>query len=57
MFYGQEYSFIPYSVEDGLTQTQVHSICSDSLGNLWVGTGGGVSKFDGKSFVNYSKEF
>ncbi|MAP01942.1 MAG: hypothetical protein CMD01_03900 [Flavobacteriales bacterium] len=56
LFYGQEYSFIPYSVEDGLSQTQVHSICSDSLGNLWVGTGGGVSKFDGKSFVNYSKE-
>ena len=52
----QEYSFIPYSVEDGLSQTQVHSMCSDDLGNLWIATGGGVSKFDGKSFTNYSKE-
>ena len=52
----QEYSFIPYSVEDGLSQTQVHSICSDNLGNLWLGTGGGVSRFDGAEFNNFSKE-
>ena len=52
----QEYSFIPYSVEDGLSQTQVQSICPDDIGNLWIATVGGVSKFDGENFKTYSKE-
>ncbi|MDG2369542.1 MAG: two-component regulator propeller domain-containing protein [Flavobacteriales bacterium] len=52
----QEYSFIPYSVEDGLSQTQVQSICPDDIGHLWIATVGGVSRFDGENFKTYSKE-
>ena len=26
----------------------------DSAGNLWIGTGGGVSKFDGSTWTNYT---
>ena len=51
---GQQYSFIPFSVEEGLSQTQVFDICSDDQGNIWFGTAGGASRFDGKNFTNYS---
>jgi len=53
-FWAQQYSFINYSVEDGLAQTQVFDLESDSTGYLWIGTAGGVSRFDGANFVNYS---
>jgi len=53
---GQQYSFIPFSVEEGLSQTQVFDICSDDQGNVWFGTAGGACRFDGKHFTNYSTE-
>lgn len=52
----QQYSFINYSIEDGLAQSQVQTIFQDHKGYLWLGTYGGLSRYDGKSFVNYSKE-
>ena len=54
--FGQQYSFIPFSVEEGLSQTQVFDICTDNQGNIWFGTAGGASRFDGKYFTNYSTE-
>lgn len=51
----QQYSFINYSIEDGLAQSQVLSIFQDDKGYVWMGTYGGLSRYDGKSFVNYSK--
>ena len=53
---GQQYSFIPFSVEEGLSQTQVFDICPDDQGDIWFGTAGGASRFDGKHFTNYSTE-
>lgn len=50
----QQYSFINYSVENGLASSQVIDICQDELGYLWVGTQSGLSRFDGISFKNYS---
>lgn len=52
---GQRYSFVSFSTPEGLPQSQVNTITQDSLGYLWIGTFGGVSKFNGKSFINYSK--
>ncbi|MBI5218713.1 MAG: PAS domain-containing protein [Bacteroidia bacterium] len=47
----QQYNFKYYSVENGLAQSQVLSMCQDSKGYLWIGTyGGGLNKFDGISF-------
>ena len=47
--------FKQYSIEDGLAQSQVYSIFQDSRGNMWIGTyGGGISKYNGKSFTNYT---
>jgi len=53
----QQYHFKNYSIEQGLAQAQVMSICQDRKGNLWFGTnGGGVSKFDGHNFENFTTE-
>lgn len=52
----QQYSFINFSIEDGLAQSQVQTIYQDDKGYLWMGTYGGLSRYDGKSFVNFSKE-
>ena len=44
-----------FNVEDGLALSSVRSSYCDSNGNLWFGTSsGGISRYDGKSFTNYS---
>jgi len=44
-----------YNTEQGLALSSVRGSCRDRYGNLWFGTqGGGVSRFDGKSFQNYT---
>jgi serine phosphatase RsbU (regulator of sigma subunit) len=48
---------VNYTTEQGLANNSVFSIAEDKSGNLWFGTyGGGVSKYDGNSFVNYTTE-
>jgi len=50
----QKYNFVNWTVEDGLIQSQASSICQDQYRQLWIGTQGGISKFDGKKFTGYS---
>jgi ligand-binding sensor domain-containing protein len=52
----QNYSFVSYSTSAGLPQSQVTSIVQDSNGYLWVGTLGGLAKFNGKDFITFSTE-
>ena len=52
---GQKYNFVNYNVEGGLTQSQALCITQDHNNELWIGTYGGVSRFDGSHFVNYDK--
>lgn len=52
----QQYNFISYSIKDGLAQSQVRSLLQDSKGYIWVGTLGGLSRFDGIEFTNYSTD-
>lgn len=40
--------------EDGLLSNYVRTALADSKGNIWFGTKKGVSKFDGKTFQNYT---
>jgi ligand-binding sensor domain-containing protein/two-component sensor histidine kinase len=55
--YSQQYNFKNYSVADGLSQSQVYGMCEDNRGYIWLGTrGGGVCRFDGKSFVSFTEE-
>lgn len=50
--------FLPiqhYNVEEGLPLSMVSASYCDRNGNLWFGTyGNGVSRYDGKSFTNFS---
>lgn len=52
--YSQKLSFLNYSTNEGLPQSQVNAIVQDKDGYLWVGTLGGLAKFNGKDFVTYS---
>ncbi len=52
----QTYHFDYYGVKEGLSQSKVFAVIQDNQGYLWLGTEGGVSKFDGVHFVNYTTE-
>ena len=52
--HSQKYMFTNYSLDAGLAQTQVRSMIQDSKGDLWIGTLGGVSRFDGIKFENFN---
>jgi ligand-binding sensor domain-containing protein/two-component sensor histidine kinase len=45
-----------YTIRDGLAQQQVIIVLEDSRGYIWCGTKGGISKFDGQHFENFSTE-
>lgn len=43
-------------VERGLSQNTVYSVFQDNNGFMWFGTWDGLNRFDGYTFVSYSKE-
>jgi two-component sensor histidine kinase/ligand-binding sensor domain-containing protein len=52
--FAQNFNFRNYSLEDGLSQSEINCIYEDSRGYLWMGTsGGGINRFDGSSFKSY----
>jgi ligand-binding sensor domain-containing protein len=51
----QQYFFKNFSVESGLPFVQVSCMHQDSLGYLWSGGYGGLSRFDGQIFLNYNR--
>jgi len=53
--YSQEFSYKFYGVPDGLAQSQVMNLYQDTRKFLWVATKGGVSRFDGTRFVNFTR--
>lgn len=55
--YPQLYNFQTYSLDEGLSQSEVNCIYEDSRGYLWIGTsGGGLNCFDGKTFKVYEEK-
>lgn len=52
----QEYSYTRYDVKDGLAGSNVYCITQDKEGFLWMGTDGGLSRFDGVHFKNFTLE-
>lgn len=54
IIYGQSpLNFERYGIEDGLPVKTVRSLAIDTFGYLWVGTRGGLARFDGKDMVSY----
>ena len=50
----QRYSFYNLNVENGLIQSQAQCMVQDKYGYLWIGTLGGLSRYDGKNFTSYT---
>jgi hypothetical protein len=53
---GQEFSYTQYNVKDGLSGSVVYCAAEDKDGFLWFGTEGGLSRFDGTHFRNFTTE-
>ena len=52
----QQYNFKNYTTKNGLASSIVNNIFQDRKGYLWLATqGGGVNRFNGKTFTNYTK--
>jgi ligand-binding sensor domain-containing protein/two-component sensor histidine kinase len=51
----KDYKFTNYSEKDGLPNDVIYGILGDDLGNLWLSTNNGLSKFESakRSFKNY----
>lgn len=54
VFYGQQYPYHHYSLEDGLPSTETYSAFQDSKGYMWFSTDAGVSRFNGYEFENFN---
>jgi len=54
--FSQRFAFVNFNTAQGLPQSQVTSIVQDDLGALWVGTLGGIGRFNGKEFTSYTTE-
>ena len=50
----QQYAFVSYSTSAGLPQSQVTVMAQDADNYLWIGTLGGVARFNGKDFLTFS---
>ena len=51
----QHAMFERLSVDQGLSQSQVMSLCQDSQGFMWIGTRNGLNRYDGYTFVHFKK--
>ncbi|MCE9539706.1 MAG: hypothetical protein K8R85_10875, partial [Bacteroidetes bacterium] len=53
--FAQNYNFRNFTIEDGLAQSQVLTMCQDKNVNIWFGTNnGGASKYDGNKFTTFN---
>ena len=54
--HAQPYLTQSYAIEEGLIQSQASALYQDRDGYLWIGTFGGLSRFDGLNFTNYTMD-
>ena len=52
--HAQQLSFKLYTVNDGLPGTTTYGAYQDKNGYLWICSSNGISRYDGRQFVNYS---
>lgn len=48
--------FRTYSIENGLSESVIHSLIQDESGFIWLGTGFGLNRFDGVEFRKWYEE-
>ena len=53
IYYYNGKSIQHFTTTDGLPNNRVMSVYEDKAGIIWFGTGGGISRYDGKSFQNF----
>lgn len=51
-----QYYFRHYQTDDGLALNSVTAILQDSKGLMWIGTKGGLNRFDGYTFKTYKNK-
>src|SRR6187549_2948466 len=49
------FRFIPYGEDYGLPQSSIYDIAQDQNGFIWIGTAGGVCRFDGYGMKVYKQ--
>jgi ligand-binding sensor domain-containing protein len=54
--FAQKYNFRNYTTQDGLANNLVIDLLQDNSGKIWIGTGDGVSCYDGAKFKNYTTD-
>ena len=54
--YASEIEFDRYTIDDGLSQNTVYEVFQDSRGYIWLGTQGGLDRFNGYEFKHYEHE-
>lgn len=54
--YSQNFAVRNYSLIDGLPESRVKTLCEDKFGYLWLGTQGGVARFNGFDFEVFSTQ-
>ena len=52
--YSQTFYFEQYGSKEGLSASKVYTIIQDANEFIWLGTGSGVTRFDGLRFENFS---
>ena len=55
VFSGQ-IEFDRFTIDDGLSQNTVYEVFQDSRGYIWMGTQGGLDRFNGYEFKQYEHE-
>src|SRR5215475_1563895 len=50
----QSLSYTRLTVEDGLSNNSVQCVLQDRAGIVWIGTNGGLNRYDGNFLVQYS---
>jgi ligand-binding sensor domain-containing protein/signal transduction histidine kinase len=46
----------PFNIATGLRSNSIRSFCEDRQGNIWIATGSGLSRWDGRKLRNYYLE-
>lgn len=49
----EEKNFTRYTVRDGLSDNSIQTIEQDDQGYIWIGTEGGLNRFDGSNFKKF----